>query len=129
MRVLVVLLILSVATPVPQALPKDTRNLWQKIFIPKPTPKPKKKSHHTPRKKPVETKPIETKPKQGRTPDLYFIVEPQWMANYWEQIAAWNYPIPDEKYIHFENGKYHVPPTVYRHYDDMVVGRKLQRAR
>ena len=125
MRVLVVLLILSVATPVPQALPKDTRNLWQKIFLPKPTPKPKKKHRHVPPKPKIKS--VQTKPQQDRTPDGYYIVEPQWMANYWEQIAAWNYSIQGEKDIRFENGKYHVPPTVYRHYDDMVVGRKLQQ--
>ena len=46
------------------------------------------------------------------------------MANYWELVAAWDYSIPDEREITFSDGKYHVPPVVYRHYDDMVSARK-----
>ena len=49
-----------------------------------------------------------------------FTVDADWMARYWTLVALWDYPIPEEKDIRYENGKYIVPAVVFRHYEDMA---------
>ena len=102
----------------PCAAAKDKRSFWQKMFVAKPKPVKKRHKSH-PKPKPSPPKRDTTRNEKG-----CFIVEPQWMATYWEVVAAWDYQIPDERDITFKDGKYHVPPVVYRHYDDMVNARK-----
>lgn len=52
--------------------------------------------------------------------NLYVEVEPEWIARYTEQEQAWDYFIPDDDLIRFDEGKYIVPIVVYRHYEDMA---------
>ncbi len=48
-----------------------------------------------------------------------FTVDAQWMAQYRAMVALFKYPIPEEKQIRYEKGKFIVPLVVYRHYEDM----------
>lgn len=73
---------------------------------PKVVPKKKRK----PASKPKKEKPSKTD---------YFTVDIDWMAKYWEQEAAWDYYIPEDDQIRFQNGQYNVPIVVYKHYEDM----------
>jgi len=50
----------------------------------------------------------------------FFIVDAQWYANYLEQELIWNYWIPEDAQIKSRDGKIHVPPVVFRHYEDML---------
>lgn len=64
-------------------------------------------------------------------PQDTFEVDAQWIATYREQEVAWDYFIPDDDHIRFENGKFYVPAVVFRHYQDMLNAHdiKLQHIR
>jgi|SRR5215831_2531304 len=86
---------------------------FSKLFAPRKTKvvrkePPKKIVHHR------KSKGIATPTRKT------FTVDADWMARYWTLVALWDYPIPEEKDIRFENGKYIVPAVVYRHYEDMA---------
>jgi hypothetical protein len=53
-------------------------------------------------------------------PEKTFTVDAQWMAQYKAMEVKWKYPIPEDKDIRYENGKFIVPVVVYRHYEDMA---------
>lgn len=126
----VVLVLAIVLTAMPmfgetQQRKKKAPTFWERLFKPQTTktsirrPKPHKHADK-PRPQPTPT-PVPTDSlAPSRAKDGSFIVDAQWMAYYWEQELAWDYPIPEDQDIKFVEGKYHVPPVVYRHYEDMV---------
>lgn len=96
---------------------KDNRSFWQKLFSPA-KPKVVKKRvvvHHHRRITKTRVTQSET-PRNGKG---YFIVDSQWYAEYLAMESARTYWIYDDKDIEFMDGKFHVPPVVYRHYEDM----------
>jgi hypothetical protein len=58
-----------------------------------------------------------------------FTVDAQWMAQYRAMVALFKYPIPEEKQIRFEGGKFIVPLVVYRHYEDMTLAATKREQR
>jgi hypothetical protein len=58
-------------------------------------------------------------PSQAST-KKFFPVTLEWMARYRVLESMWDYPVPEDSEIRFENGQYYVPAVVYRHYDDMA---------
>lgn len=58
-----------------------------------------------------------------------FTVDAQWMAQYRAMVALFKYPIPEEKQIRYEGGKFIVPLVVYRHYEDMTVAATKREQR
>lgn len=92
------------------------------LFAPKKPEVKKKPVHRTVKKR----SPRKIAPKSLTVSLInknYFVVDAQWIANYLEQETAWDYPIPEDEEIIFDNGNYYVPPVVYRHYEDMVSAR------
>lgn len=89
-------------------------NLFKKKSKPKVVQKVKHRSHPSNKRK------AEKKPKQEPTvPEGFKLVDAQWMANYVELEAAWDYYIPEDAWIWSANGKYLVPIVVFKHYEDM----------
>ena len=108
---------------------KDNRPFWQRVFLPPPKPSRKasvkpKMVKRPPRPKPTPTSPPKPTPVEQRNSNGYFVVDAQWYANYLEYEVLWNYWITDDAFITFKEGKYHVPPTVYRHLEDMAKAPK-----
>jgi hypothetical protein len=58
-----------------------------------------------------------------------FTVDAQWMAQYRAMVVMFKYPIPEEKQIRFEGGKFIVPLVVYRHFEDMTVAATKREQR
>jgi hypothetical protein len=58
-----------------------------------------------------------------------FTVDAQWMAQYKAMVALFKYPIPEEKQIRYEGGKFVVPLVVYRHYEDMTMAATKREQR
>ena len=116
--VLLLVVLLSTAQTFSQQTQQKKSSLQKflNVFSPKPTPKPVRKKPKV-TKKEVKVSPT---PSKQRTKTGLFIVDAQWLANYREQEMAWSYSIPEDDEIKFENGKYHVSPVVYRHYEDML---------
>jgi hypothetical protein len=92
--------------------------------------KPKKKIVQKTPHKHKKAKPSHndtTKPKPTATPPNpevrykgFFVVDSMWMARYRTLEAIWDYEIPEDAEIRYEEGKYLVPPVVFRHYEDMA---------
>lgn len=123
MRAVVLLMALVLAaSPYSDALSETKRQtFWERLFNPsKPKPQPKKrhKSASSPASKASPAR--SPTPTERRNGDGYFIVDSQWYANYVTEEMAWDYWIPEDSLVRFRDGKYHVPPVVYRHYEDMV---------
>jgi hypothetical protein len=81
----------------------------------KPLPKKKKKraaKHSQHQKAKREPSKLES--------EKHFQVDSAWMARYRVLEATWDYEIPEDDNIEYQNGKYRVPPVVYRHYEDMA---------
>lgn len=92
----------------PSALEKVLKTMFPST---KPKVEPqKKKRYATPKKR---SQPVTRQ-------NVHFMVEPQWMARYWEEEAQWDYYIPEDDQIKFKDGHYIVPFVVYRHYEDMA---------
>ncbi len=128
MKRIVFFLVLVLASP---CVAKDKRSFWEKMFVaPKKTKVVKKRSHSkksTPERKADPTPkptPVTQTPRNGKG---FFIVSEQWYANYLVREAAWDYYIPDDDGIRFIDGKYHVPPVVYRHFEDLVAAGDPKR--
>ncbi len=127
MKALICFLVLTLASP--DAHAKDKETFWQRLFAPTPKPKMVRKRRIAPRQK---TPPV-SKPKPSPTPEVLrnstgcYIVDQQWYANYLVREAAWDYYIPDDDGIKFVDGLYHVPPVVYRHFQDMVAAGDPKR--
>ncbi len=110
---ILILLAAFVASPV-HAEPKKKKSWFEEMFQPKkPKVAPKRIKKTRAKSQPLPTP--TAIPKSKRIP-----VDQQWYANYLEQEAAWDYEIPDDALIEFKDGKYHVPPVVFRHYEDML---------
>lgn len=109
MRFVVIAVVLGLAAASVTA--GDTKNWFDKLFSkPKQHEKPVKKKASSPKRK--KTKPA--------TKEKTFTVDSQWIANYRELEVLWDYEIPDDHLIVFENGKFTVPAVVYHHYEDMA---------
>ncbi len=115
-----ILIAALVAAPV-YAEKKPKESGFQKVLRsmfpsakPKVVPKKRKRVIRSVKPSPV---PI-AKPEISKR--IYVPVEVDWMAQYWEQEAAWDYYIPEDEQIRFIDGKYQVPIVVYRHYEDMA---------
>ncbi len=121
MKVIVFFLALALASP---CVAKDKRSLWQKMFVATKKEKTVKKRSHGKKSSPerqTNPKPTSTPIKEApRNGNGFFIVSAQWYANYLVREAAWDYYVPDDDGIKFIDGKYHVPPVVYRHFEDLV---------
>ena len=126
MKVLVMVIVLILAVSPCAICAKDTRPLWKRIFIPlKVKPKPSKKHRVIHQKEAVTS---ET-PEEKRSKSGMFVVDSQWWATYVEQEAAWGYWIPDDANVKFKDGKIHVPPVVYRHWQDLEEAKKRKEKR
>ncbi len=115
-----ILLAAFVASPV-YAEPKKKESGFTKVLksmFPSAKPKvvPKKRKHVT---KQIVKEPHKD-PEKPTINRMYVTVEVDWMAQYWEQEAAWDYYIPEDNQIRFVDGKYLVPVVVFKHYEDMV---------
>jgi hypothetical protein len=58
-----------------------------------------------------------------------FTVDAQWMAQYRAMVVMFKYPIPEEKQIRYESGKFIVPLVVYRHFEDMTLAATKREQR
>lgn len=116
--ILAILFVVAVNEPIYAHPPNKKESGFQKVL----------RSMFTPRTKKVEAKPkrkshphrtVEAKSKSSPTPFKTITVDPEWMARYWELEGAWDYPIPEDDLIKWENGKYIIPFMVLQHYEDM----------
>ena len=111
--------VLALALPFSSAQAFDLSDLF------KPRKKAVQKSVAHPKKKPVkkeeEARPTSSDPAPiRRNGKLVFKVDNQWMASYRVVEAVWEYAIPEDDQIEYDNGVYYVPVVVYRHYQDMI---------
>src|SRR5262245_56340214 len=81
--------------------------------------KPIHKKHATPIPRPRVTPTPKPAPKETIV-NGYFVVDEVWMARYRVLEAIWDYEIPEDTYIGYADGRWYVPPVVYRHYEDMA---------
>lgn len=88
--------------------------VFKSLFTPrKPEPVKPPKRKKTTRKPAIKETPEEPKHKT-------FTVDAVWIARYIEMEQQWDYPIPEDDAIQTKDGKYFVPPVVFRHYEDMA---------
>lgn len=114
--IVTVLLLVAVNDPIYANPPKKKESAFDKVlrsmFTPRTKVSSKSKAKPKPRHRVVATpKPI----KSTKT----IVVDAEWLARYWELETAWDYPIPEDELIKWENGKYIVPFMVLQHYEDM----------
>jgi hypothetical protein len=131
MRLTVLLLVLALlAYPCDSAETKrktKPKSFWNRLFMPREENLNRKSRRYraAPRKKTAvhphpAPKPSPTPRQPPRDSKGFYIVDAQWYANYLAEVATWDYWIPEEASIRADKGKIHVPPIVYKHYEDMV---------
>src|SRR6267154_3928021 len=112
--ILVILTVFSIGVANAQRLRKNPSvfdKVLHSMFQPRKTIKPKPK---------VVTKVLVIIVESKKSTPRIFIVDPQWIARYWELEMAWDYWIPEDEQIKFRDGKYIVPIVVFKHYEDMA---------
>ncbi len=125
MKRIVFFLVLALASP---CVAGDKRSFLEKMFSPKKSKTVKKRSAARQKSPPPKPKPsVSPTTEAPRNGKGYFIVTEQWYANYLVREAAWDYYIPDDDGIQYINGQYHVPPVVYRHFQDLVAAGDPKR--
>ena len=125
---LMALMVSTVQADAPKKKEKSTlAKIWEYIVPPKPVKKQKK---HVVRKRSKPTSIVSVTPTPAmRGKAGTYVVDAQWMADYWEQELAWGYWIPEDDEVKFIEGKYYVPPVVYRHFEDMRATVKTEQRR
>ena len=116
--ILASVLLLALNDPVhahPQQKQSGFDKFLKKLFTPRTPEKPKK-----PKRKVVRHSVPHSQPKAVNPSSKDIIVDAEWMAHYWELEAAWDYPIPEDDLIKWKDGKYIVPISVFKHYEDMA---------
>ncbi len=111
-----ILILIAALVACPVYAEKKKESGFQKVLRSMfPSAKPK----IVPKKRKRVTKSVKATPTPTTRKRIYVPVDLEWMAQYWEQEAAWDYYIPEDDQIKFVDGKYQVPIVVYRHYEDM----------
>jgi len=125
MKAIFIALMLAINTQPISTNAFDLSDLFKSKKKEKVIQKPKKK--HTVKRVEPKSNPPSTPAPNSKNPSyvringiLYYQVSDEWMAHYLVLEATWDYQIPEDDKIWYDNGKYYVPPVVYRHYEDMA---------